>query len=57
MGYLDGLIFAPSKNGLKESKPIGHKTCINTPHFHKHCTIKWRGHVEMSEREDHTFAD
>ena len=31
---------------LKESKPIGHKNCINTPPSHKHCTTKQIGHVE-----------
>ena len=37
-----------SPSHRQESKPIGHKKCIKTPPSYKHCTIKWRGHVEIS---------
>ena len=34
------LTFTSSQNGSEESKPIGHKNCVNTPPSHKHTTIK-----------------
>ena len=45
------------KMAPKESKPIGHRNRRNTSPSYKHGTIKWGGHVEMSEREHRTFAN
>ena len=47
----------PPKMANEESKPIGRRNGRNTPPSHKHCTIKRRGHVEMSERKRYTFAN
>ena len=56
-GTQTGLCFTRPKVAPKESEPIGHRNCTNTSPSHKHCTIKLKGHVEMSETEQHTFAN
>ena len=38
-----GLILPPPAMAPKESKPIAHRICINTPPSHEHCTIKREG--------------